>query len=52
LFGLGLPEWLLIIGLVVGLLLTFKMMAKASVAYERARKARELRQQAEEVDQT
>jgi len=41
--GLGFPEWLLIIGLVGGLWLTFKMMAKASVAYEKARQAREAR---------
>ena len=43
--GLGWPEWLTIIGLVGGLWLTFKMMARASVAYERARKAREEREQ-------
>ena len=41
LFGLGWPEWLTIIGLVGGLFLTFYLMAKGSVAYERARKARE-----------
>ena len=41
LLGLGWPQWLTIIGLVGGLILTFKMMAKASVAYEKARKARE-----------
>jgi hypothetical protein len=39
--GLGLPEWLTIIGLVGGLFLTFYLMAKGSVAYERARIARE-----------
>jgi hypothetical protein len=39
--GLGIPEWLTIIGLVVGLILTFKVMARASVRYERARRARE-----------
>ena len=39
--GLGLPEWLTIIGLVGGLWLTFKMMARASVAYEQARQRRE-----------
>ena len=39
--GLGWPQWLTIILLVGGLILTFKMMAKASVAYEKARKARE-----------
>ena len=45
--GLGLPEWLTIIGLVGGLWLTFKMMARASVAYEKARQAREARQSQE-----
>lgn len=39
--GLGWPQWLLIIGLVGGLILTFRIMAKASVAYERARIRRE-----------
>jgi hypothetical protein len=39
-FGLGLPEWLTIIGLVGGLILTFVVMARASVAYERKRLAR------------
>jgi hypothetical protein len=38
---LGLPQWLLIIGLIAALLLTFKVMARASVAYEKARKRRE-----------
>ena len=42
--GLGLPEWLLIIGLVGGLWLTFRIMARASVAYEKARQAREQRE--------
>ena len=37
LFGLGVPEWLTIIGLVGGLILTFYVMARASVAYERKR---------------
>ncbi len=41
LLGLGWPQWLTIILLVGGLILTFKMMVKASVAYEKARKARE-----------
>jgi hypothetical protein len=41
LFGLGLPEWLTIIGLVGGLLLTFRVMARASVRYEQARRRRE-----------
>jgi hypothetical protein len=45
--GLGLPEWLLIIGLGAGLWITFKVMARASVAYEKARKARELKQEEE-----
>jgi type II secretory pathway pseudopilin PulG len=40
LWGLGLPEWLTIVGLVGGLLLTFWVMARASVAYERARQRR------------
>ena len=39
--GLGLPEWSLIAGLAGGLLLTFKVMARASVAYDKARKRRE-----------
>ena len=41
LFGLGWPQWLTIIGLVGGLLLTFWLMARASVAYEEARRRRE-----------
>jgi hypothetical protein len=41
LFGLGLPEWLTIVGLVGGLLLTFRVMARASLKYEAARRARE-----------
>jgi predicted DNA repair protein MutK len=56
LFGLGWPQWVTIILLVGGLLLTFKMMAKASVRYEAARKAREQRERGEvqpkEEDQT
>jgi hypothetical protein len=44
LFGLGWPQWVTIILLVGGLLLTFKIMAKASVRYEAARKARERRE--------
>ena len=39
--GLGLPEWLLIIGVVGGLIFTFRTMARASVAYAKAREARE-----------
>jgi hypothetical protein len=41
LFGLRWPDWLLIIGLIAGLWLTFKVMARASVAYEQARLRRE-----------
>jgi hypothetical protein len=43
LLGLGWPEWLLILGLVGGLLITFKVMARASVAYAKAREMREAR---------
>ncbi len=43
LLGLGWAQWLTIIGLVGGLLLTFKIMARASVAYARAREERERR---------
>ena len=49
-FGLGWPQWLTIIGLVGGLFLTFWMMAKASVAYERARQRREAEQAADDPD--
>ena len=49
--GLGLPEWLTIIGLVGGLFLTFYLMAKGSVAYERARLAREEAER-EQADKT
>jgi hypothetical protein len=41
LFGLGWPQWLTILALLGGLILTFKLMARASIAYGRARKARE-----------
>ena len=44
LFGLGWPEWVTIIGLVGGLILTFVVMARASVKYEQARRAREARE--------
>ena len=40
-FGLGWPQWLLIIGLLGGLILTFKIMARASLAYAKARENRE-----------
>jgi hypothetical protein len=43
--GLGLPEWLTMIGLVGGLWLTFWVMARASVAYERRRQLREKAQE-------
>ena len=46
--GLGLPEWVLIIGLVGGLLLTFKVMSRASVAYEKARQRRAAAEQEKE----
>ena len=49
--GLGLPEWLTIIGLVGGLFLTFYLMAKGSVAYEKARVAREMAER-EQADKT
>lgn len=39
--GLGLPEWVTIVGLLGGLWLTFRIMARASLAYEKARQARE-----------
>ena len=47
--GLGPPEWLTILGLIGGLWLTFRIMARASVAYERARKAREASQEEEDA---
>ena len=49
--GLGLPEWVLIIGLVGGLLLTFKVMGRASVAYEKARQRRAAAEQAQEKEE-
>ncbi len=51
LFGLGLPEWLTIIGLLGGLILTFYIMGKASVAYERKRRAREAQRQHQELSE-
>jgi hypothetical protein len=44
LFGLGWPQWLTIVALIGGLFLTFWIMAKASVHYEKAREAREQRE--------
>jgi hypothetical protein len=41
LFGLGWPQWLVILGLAGGLWLTFWTMARASVKYEQARQARQ-----------
>jgi len=41
LLGLGLPEWVTIVGLLGGLWLTFRIMARASLAYEKARQARD-----------
>jgi hypothetical protein len=41
LLGLGWPQWLTIIAMVGALFLTFKVMARASVAYERKRRERE-----------
>jgi hypothetical protein len=49
--GLGLPEWILIAALVGGLWVTFKVMARASVAYERARKAREAKQDIKDIEE-
>jgi hypothetical protein len=45
LFGLGWPQWLTIAALIGGLIITFKVMARASLAYEKARRAREEDQQ-------
>ena len=45
--GLGPAEWVTILALLGGLWLTFKIMARASVAYERARQAREAREEEE-----
>lgn len=47
LLGLGWPQWLTILALIGGLILTFKLMARASVAYEKAREAREQQTSAE-----
>jgi hypothetical protein len=44
LLGLGVPEWLTIVGLIGGLLLTFRVMARASLKYEAARRRREHQQ--------
>ena len=49
-FGLGWPQWLTIIGLVGGLVLTFWVMVKASASYERARLAREAKAEADGVE--
>jgi hypothetical protein len=47
--GLGWPEWVTIIALLGGLWLTFRVMARASIAYDKARKAREESQQEEDA---
>jgi hypothetical protein len=39
--GLGWPQWLTIIALIGGLILTFKIMARASISYDKARRARD-----------
>jgi hypothetical protein len=44
LLGLGVPEWLTIVGLIGALLLTFRVMARASLKYEAARRRREQQQ--------
>ncbi len=49
LFGLGLPEWLTIIALVGGLFLTFWVMARGSIAYEKKRRAEQAHEQREET---
>ncbi len=41
LLGLGWAQWLTIFAAVAGVVATVKMMARASVAYDRARRARE-----------
>jgi hypothetical protein len=41
LLDLGWPQWLTIIALVAALIGTLKMMARASVAYDKARRARD-----------
>jgi hypothetical protein len=46
-FDLGWPQWLTIIALIGGLILTFKVMARASIAYEEARRSREEADQAQ-----
>jgi hypothetical protein len=44
--GLGLAEWLTIAALVGALLLTFRVMTKAALHYDKARRARERREAA------
>ena len=50
LWGLGLPQWLTIIALIGGLILTFKVMARASVRYEEARRRKEQQRIGEEEE--
>ena len=38
---MGWPQWLTIIAMIGALLLTFKVMARASIAYEKKRRERE-----------
>jgi hypothetical protein len=49
LLGLGLPEWLTIIALVGSLFLTFWVMARGSIAYEKRREAKQAQEQREEA---
>jgi hypothetical protein len=46
--GLGWPEWITIISLVGALVLTVWLMGKASVAYDKARRAREAAEEGKE----
>jgi hypothetical protein len=46
-FDLGWAQWLTIIALIGGLILTFRVMARASIAYEKARRSREEADQAQ-----
>ncbi len=41
LFGLGWPQWLTILALIGALILTLKLMGRASASYEKARRRRE-----------
>ncbi len=50
--GLGIPEWLTVLGLLGGLVLTFKVMARAALRYEEARRKREQRERHGGKEQT